>query len=217
MAKCKTEMEGSSPEFGDENLVQCGNSNGFQCGGDETIMSMMFTATASSSFEQDYDSGAGTGGVEITCALASFIVTVVDVEEKGYDGHTMYSACALASFIVTVVDVEEKGHDGCWHWRGGSKSTYHVFSVRVGVVCCDEDWRILRRRFGFGSFERASRRASSTLTIYMMTPTPLPKGRECLRDGRKEERGLLGISLEGRGLNTPEEGFGRILAPDGKP
>ena len=60
------------PEFGDENLVQCANSNGFKCpprgddgggGGDEMIMSMMFTATAS--FERDYDSGAGTGGVGI--------------------------------------------------------------------------------------------------------------------------------------------------------
>ena len=61
------------PEVGDENLVQCTNLNGFQCppsgddgggGGDETIMSMMFTATAR--FEQDYDSGAGTGGVDIS-------------------------------------------------------------------------------------------------------------------------------------------------------
>ena len=51
----------------------------------------------------------------------------------------------------------------------------------------------------------------------MMTRTSLPKGRECFGDGRKEERSLLGISLEGRGLNTLEEGFGRILALDGKP
>ena len=51
------------PEFGDE--FQCppsGDDGGG--GGDETIMSMMFTAMAR--FEQDYDSGAGTGGVDIS-------------------------------------------------------------------------------------------------------------------------------------------------------
>ncbi|TFK73307.1 hypothetical protein BDN72DRAFT_835045 [Pluteus cervinus] len=130
------------------NLVQCTDLNEFQCppsgddgggGGDETIVSMMSTVMAR--FEQDYDSGAGTGGVDITCALASFILTVIDVEEKGYDGRA------------------------CWR---------HL--SRLGV---------LRRRFGFGSFEHAHR---------MMTRTSLPKGRQCLRDGRKEERGLLGIS-----------------------
>ncbi|TFK72890.1 hypothetical protein BDN72DRAFT_835491 [Pluteus cervinus] len=55
-------------------------------------MSMMFTATAS--FERDYDLGAGTGRVDIMCALASFIVTVIDIEEKGYDG-----VLALAEWI----------------------------------------------------------------------------------------------------------------------
>ncbi|TFK69311.1 hypothetical protein BDN72DRAFT_840615 [Pluteus cervinus] len=98
------------PDFGDENLVQCANSNGFQCppsgddgggGGDETI--------------QDCDSGAGTGGVDITCALASFIVTVIDVEEKGYDGVLALAgryeltcrvfSVRMASFIVTRIDV----------------------------------------------------------------------------------------------------------------
>ena len=60
------------------------------------------------------------------CALASFIVTVIGVEERGYDSgagtggvdiskwlpaicgnrrHTVYSACALASFIVTRIGV----------------------------------------------------------------------------------------------------------------
>ncbi|TFK65500.1 hypothetical protein BDN72DRAFT_845502 [Pluteus cervinus] len=53
-------------KFVDENLVHCANSNVFQY----------------------YDSGAGTGRVDMTCALASFIVTVVDVEEKGYDERT---------------------------------------------------------------------------------------------------------------------------------
>ncbi len=51
---------------------------------------------------------------------------------------------------------------------------------------------------------------------HTMTCTSWPKGRECLRDERKEERSLLGILLEGRGLNTLEEGFGCILALDGK-
>ncbi|TFK70357.1 hypothetical protein BDN72DRAFT_839029 [Pluteus cervinus] len=64
-------------------------------------MSMMFTATAS--FERDYDLGAGTG---VTCALASFVMTVIDVEEKGYNG-----VLALAG-------------------------------VHIGVVHCDEDWRL---------------------------------------------------------------------------
>ncbi|TFK60974.1 hypothetical protein BDN72DRAFT_850043, partial [Pluteus cervinus] len=50
-----------------------------------------------------YDLGAGTGGVDI-------IINIL-----------CNSACALASFIVTVIDVEETGYDGCWHWRGGSK------------------------------------------------------------------------------------------------
>ncbi|TFK75491.1 hypothetical protein BDN72DRAFT_831679 [Pluteus cervinus] len=154
--------------FGDENLVQYANSNGFQCppsgddgggGGDEMVMSMIF--------ERDYDSGAG--GVDITCALASFIVTVVDVEEKGYDG-----VLALAG-------------------------------VPIGVVHCDEDWRVLRRSFGFGSFESVKKGVEHAHR--MMTRT----------DGRKEERSLLGLSLEGRGLNTLEEGFGRILAFNGKP
>ncbi|TFK72999.1 hypothetical protein BDN72DRAFT_835272 [Pluteus cervinus] len=168
------------------------DSNGFRCppsgddgggGGDETIMSMMFTVTVSFEqdydFEREYDSGAGTGRVDITCALASFIVTVVDIEEKGYDG-----VLALAG-------------------------------VCIGVVRCDEDWRILRRRLGFVSFEGVKK--SVEHAHRMMTRTSLPKGRECLRDGRRGERSLLGISLEGRGLNTPEEGFGRILALDGKP
>ncbi|TFK72510.1 hypothetical protein BDN72DRAFT_836057, partial [Pluteus cervinus] len=65
-------------------------------------MSMMFTATAS--FERDYDSGVGT--CNSACALASFIVTVIDVEEKGYDRcWHVYSACALASFVVTRIGV----------------------------------------------------------------------------------------------------------------
>ncbi|TFK74488.1 hypothetical protein BDN72DRAFT_833444 [Pluteus cervinus] len=66
-------------------------------------MSMMFTATAS--FEQDYDSGAGTGRVYITCALASFIVTAVDVEEQGYDGVPALAGVRIGSFIVTRIGV----------------------------------------------------------------------------------------------------------------
>ncbi|TFK67387.1 hypothetical protein BDN72DRAFT_843133 [Pluteus cervinus] len=61
-------------------------------------MSMIFIGTAMASFERDHDSA---------CALASFIVMVVD----GYDGvlagskHAMYSACAVASFIVTRIGI----------------------------------------------------------------------------------------------------------------
>ncbi|TFK69197.1 hypothetical protein BDN72DRAFT_840887, partial [Pluteus cervinus] len=63
-------------------------------------MPMMFTATAR--FEQDYGSGAGT--CNSACALASFVVMVVDVEEKGYDGVlARVFSVRMASFIVTRI------------------------------------------------------------------------------------------------------------------